>query len=334
MAGLMIAASRPPRGAPSGSPGVQAPDQEGAAPREPNPVIPRAPDAAAPRKLDPRAVMRRASGENFPVASRMLPREMRTHLLALYGFARLVDELGDGAPSGAAAGPTPQERLAALDELEHDLDRAYRGKARHPLLKRLEPTLGQCALPRDPFVRLIEANRIDQRVSRYETWEQLRGYCELSANPVGELVLGVFGQATLARVTLSDSICTALQLIEHCQDVAEDRDRGRVYLPVEDLARCGCTIADLSSEHAGEPLRAALAFQAHRARELLAQGTPLIGELRGVRERLAVASFIAGGRAALDAIERAEYDVLTGPPRAGVGRRMLALAGTLAERRR
>ncbi len=269
--------------------------------------------------------MARAESESFPVASRLLPRRVRVHLLAVYGFARLVDELGD-----SFAG----DRLAALDELQRDLDRAYRGEAEHPLLRRLQPTLRECALPREPFVRLIEANRMDQRVSRYQTWEQLRGYCELSANPVGELVLGVFGQATPARVALSNSICTALQLAEHCQDVAEDRDRGRVYLPAQDMARFGCTISDLSCEHAGEPLRQTVAFELARARELLTRGAALIDELHGVRERLALAAFLAGGRAALDAIERADCDVLAGPPRAGTGRRLLALAGTLAERRR
>lgn len=329
------------------------------------------------------AVMARASGENFPVASRLLPRRPRAHLLALYGFARLADELGDGPPPGvgtqgavgARAGAlnagginagdlnvggvdaggldagdvlalTPsgeggdarpgdaQARLAALDELERDLDRAYRGEARHPLLVRLQPALRECALPREPFARLIEANRVDQRVSRYETWEQLRGYCALSANPVGELVLGIFGQATPERVALSDSICTALQLTEHCQDVAEDRDRGRVYLPAEDLDRFGCTVSELSAAHAGGPLRAVLAFEVRRARGLFADGAALIRRLEGVRERLAVAAFVAGGRAALEAIERAGYDVLAGPPRAGTGRRLRVLGATLAERRR
>src|ERR1700722_12300325 len=132
------------------------------------------------------AVMARATGENFPVASRVLGAELRAHLLALYGFARLVDELGDCAPG---------DRLAALDWLESELDRAYAGTAGHPLLARLTPTLRECALPREPFVRLIEANRLDQRKSRYETWGELRDYCSLSANPVGELVLGVFGQS-------------------------------------------------------------------------------------------------------------------------------------------
>jgi squalene synthase HpnC len=273
---------------------------------------------------DAQTVMARASTENFPVASRMLPRRSRSHLLAVYGFARLTDELGDSALG---------DRLIALDELERDLDRAYAGRAEHPLLRALQPTLRECALAREPFARLIEANRVDQRVSRYETWEQLCGYCELSANPVGEIVLGVLGLATPARVRLSNSICTALQLAEHWQDVAEDMAGGRVYLPTEDLDRFGCTPADLAARHAGEPLRRLLAFEVARARGVLAEGAPLIDELHG-RAKLAVAAFVAGGRAALDAIERARYDVLPGPPRAGKGRRLLALTATLVDRSR
>jgi squalene synthase HpnC len=279
------------------------------------------------------AVMARAGTENFSVASRVLPRRVRDHLLAVYGFARLVDELGDSAVGDSVeddltAVAATGVRLAALDWLEHELDRAFRGEAEHPLLVRLQATVRACALAREPFARLIEANRVDQCVSRYQTWVQLRGYCALSADPVGELVLGILGLATPARIALSDSICTALQLTEHCQDVAEDLARGRVYLPVEDLRRFGCAEADLTSAHAGEPLREVLAFEVARARDLLADGAPLIAQLRG-RPRLAVAAFVAGGRAALDAIERARYDVLAGPPRAGRARRALALAGTL-----
>ncbi len=268
------------------------------------------------------AVMARAQTENFPVASRVLPRRERRHLLALYGFARLVDELGDSDER------QPAERLAALDWLEGELDRAFRGQAAHPLLMRVGETVRECALTRDPFARLIEANRVDQRVGRYESWEQLRGYCALSADPVGELVLAVFGLATPARIALSDSVCTALQLAEHCQDVAEDLARGRIYLPAEDLRRFDCVEADLASEHASASVRAVLAFEVARARGLLADGAPLIAQLRG-RPKLAVAAFVAGGSAALDAIEGVRYDVLPGPPRAGRVRRAAALARTL-----
>jgi squalene synthase HpnC len=280
------------------------------------------------------AVMGRARGENFPVASHVLPRRSRRHLLALYGYARLVDEVGDSPRGDRSPQLAAEERLAALDEIEADLDRAYAGQARHPLLQRLMPTLRSCELPREPFVRLIEANRMDQRVSSYETWEQLAGYCELSANPVGELVLRIFGLATPARIARSDEICTGLQLAEHCQDVAEDLMRDRVYLPAEDLARFGCRPEDLAAAHVGGALRAVLTFEVARARELLARGGALIGTLPGLRERLAVAAFAAGGRAALAAIERADFDVLAGLPRAGHWRRARALVVTLREGRR
>jgi squalene synthase HpnC len=281
-------------------------------------------ESASPRVPDAQAVMAQARGENFPVASRLLPRAVRADLLALYGFARLVDELGDELPG---------DRLAALDWLEAELEGAYRGEARHPLMQALTPTLRARRLSPEPFRRLIEANRVDQHTTRYESWEQLRGYCHLSADPVGELVLEVLGVASPERVALSDRICTALQLVEHLQDVAEDRARGRVYLPLAELERFGCSPDELAAPHASEPLRALLAFQARRARELLREGTPLLGTLHG-RPRLAVAAFVAGGHAALDAIARAGYDVLPGPPRAGRARRLWGFARVLAGRAR
>ncbi len=282
-------------------------------------------DGGAPPRGAPsaEAVMARAAGENFPVASRLLPRAQREHLLAVYGFARLVDELGD-SPEIA-----PAERPAALDWLEGELDAALAGRAEHPLMVRLGATMTACGLAREPFVRLIEANRLDQRKSRYATWEELNAYCALSADPVGEIVLGVFDRSEPELIALSDRICTALQLAEHCQDVAEDLGRGRVYLPQEDLARFGCEEQELSREHAPPPLRAVLAFEVERGRGLLREGLPLLAALRG-RPRLAVAAFAAGGRAAFDAIERAGFDVLPEPPRAGTGHRLAALAATLS----
>jgi len=269
------------------------------------------------------ALLARARGENFPVAIRLLGRRTRADLLAIYGFARLVDELGDAYEG---------DRLQALDWAEAELDRAFAGTAAHPVFVALTPTLRAHRLAREPFARLIEANRLDQRVSRYESWEQLRGYCSLSADPVGQLVLGIFGVREPRLLGLSDLVCTALQLTEHCQDVAEDLAAGRIYMPAEDLARFGVTEADLAAAPpSGATVRALLAFEVDRARGLLEQGAPLIDEL-APRAALAVAAFIAGGRAALTAIERADHEVLAGAPRAS--RRMLAraLAGTLGER--
>src|SRR6202000_1824167 len=122
-------------------------------------------------------------------------------------------------------------------------------------------TVRACELPSGPVERLIEANRLDQVKTRYETFDQLLAYCQLSAAPVGELVLGIFGAATPERVALSDRVCAGVQLVEHLQDIAEDRGRDRVYLPREDLIRFGCNDGDLSAEPT-DSLRALIAFEA------------------------------------------------------------------------
>jgi squalene synthase HpnC len=263
----------------------------------------------------------RASGENFSVASVVLGRDNRRHLTAIYGYARLVDQLGD-----AVAG----DRLAALDAFEADLSRIYEGASPvHPVLRRLEPTVRELSLPREPFDRLIEANRRDQQLATYGTFEELVAYCDLSANPVGELVLHVFGAATPDRIALSDCVCTALQLAEHWQDVAEDRAAGRIYLPADDLARFGVAPGDLDAPSAGANVRDLMAFEVERARTLLDEGAPLVGRLHG-RARLAVAGYVGGGRAALDAIDAAGHDVLAGPPKAGKARRALSTLSTYA----
>jgi squalene synthase HpnC len=234
------------------------------------------------------AVLERAGTENFSVASLVLGRATRDHLLAIYGFARLVDQLGDEVDG---------DRLAHLGWLEEDLDRVYEGVPDHPIMRRLAPTVRALSLPREPFVRLIDANRRDQRQVVYATFEELVDYCDLSANPVGELVLRVFGAATAARVVQSDAVCTALQLLEHWQDVQEDYERGRVYLPAEDLQRFG--VAPGAFE--GDAYARLLAFEIERAQVLLDEGAALVGTLRG-RARLAVAGYVGGGRAGLDAL--------------------------------
>jgi squalene synthase HpnC len=170
------------------------------------------------------------------------------------------------------------------------------------------------SLPEEPFRRRVAANRQDQRVTRYEHYEQLVDYCTLSANPVGHLVLGVFDAATPERIAQSDAICTALQLVEHWQDVAEDLAAGRIYLPAQDLRRFGCSEVDLKASAATPALRQLMAFEVQRARELLRQGEPLAGSLRGWA-RLAIVGFAAGGHAALDGIEAQDFDVLARAPR-------------------
>jgi squalene synthase HpnC len=220
--------------------------------------------------------------------------------MAVYGYARLVDDIGD-----ESAG----DRLAELDWVEAELDRAFAGVATHPVLVRLQSTIAACRLERQPFVDLIEANRRDQAVKRYPTWDDLIGYCALSANPVGRIVLAIFDAATPERIARSDDVCSGLQVVEHLQDVGEDARNGRVYLPAEVLTRFGCSDEALTQPVAAPPLRAAVAEVAGRARTLLASGVPLARSLRG-RPRWAVAGFCAGGLAVLDAIADAGNDVL------------------------
>jgi squalene synthase HpnC len=288
---------------------------------------------AAVDAVDPGAG--RAAGENFPVALKILPTSRRRHLMAAYRFARTTDDIGDQAP--------PDQRLALLDDLEADLRRLYAGQdgtpgqgaagqgaagqeaagqeaageaPRSQVVRGLGPAVAECAIPMRPFLDLIEANRQDQVVSRYPAFDDLLGYCRLSANPVGRIVLYVFGCFTQPRAELSDSICTALQLAEHWQDVAEDLRAGRIYLPGEDLDAYGCTEQDLAQASAPPKVRELMAFETRRAGELLDAGAPLIGTLRGAA-RLAVAGYVAGGRAALAAITAAGHDVLRETPRPG-----------------
>jgi len=249
----------------------------------------------------------RETGENFPVALRVLPRHVRVHLAAVYDVARVIDDLGDEAPG---------DRSALLRDFRADLATIFNGaRPRSPVLVRLAATVRARGLRQQPFDDLIEANLLDQRVSRYQTYADLLAYCELSANPIGRIVLEVFGVATPARAALSDRICTALQVIEHCQDVAEDRRAGRIYLPLADLDQFGVRPEDLDAPSASPQVRQLVAFEADRAQELLNSGTPLLGQLSGWA-RLAVSGYVAGGGAALVALRRAKWDVLSSCPRA------------------
>jgi squalene synthase HpnC len=289
----------------------------------------RAPADAADAADESNLLAGQAAGENFPVALRMLPARRREHLMAVYGFARTVDDIGDEAP--------PAQRSGLLDELEADLRRLYArygavsgvssgaggsdggsagdgGEPRSRVVRALAPTVADCAIPMQPFLDLILANRQDQVVTRYESFRDLLGYCRLSANPVGRIVLYVFDSFTPERAELSDSVCTALQLAEHWQDVAEDLRAGRIYVPAADIQTYGCTERDLAQASASPSVRALMAFETGRARVMLDTGAPLIGMLRGAA-RVAVAGYVAGGRAALAAIAAADHDVLRATPR-------------------
>ena len=278
------------------------------------------------------AVAAKASAENFPVALRVLPKRWRAHLTALYGFARLTDDIGDEPLPGLPADATPETitatRLSLLDELQRDVARIYDDKAPEPdldAIKALARTVRDCAIPAQPFYDLIQANRQDQLVTRYDTYQDLEDYCKLSANPVGQVVLYIVGAATPERIAASDRVCTALQVIEHTQDVAEDLANDRIYLPRQDMNAHRVTEADLAEKTAGKQVRELVKFEADRAGRLLDDGAPLVGTLKGAA-RLAIAGYVAGGRATLKAIEAGGYDVLRATPRPGKADTLVMMA--------
>ncbi len=251
-------------------------------------------------------ILGRAAGENFTVASRLLPRSTRHHLMAFYGYARLADYLGDEFEG---------DRLAALNWLEAETRRASEDPhdaPLHPLVAQGVTSARELGLDTSPFFDLISANVADQTVTRYATFEDLLGYCHLSANPVGRLVLGVFGYQDPAYLAWSDAICTGLQLAEHWHDVGEDARAGRIYLPTADLERFGVAPDELTTAGpASVAWRALMVFEVSRARRCLEEGAPLLGRLTG-RAKWAVAGFWAGGQAALDGIAARRFDV-SGP---------------------
>ena len=252
--------------------------------------------------MEAAVVARRARTENFPVASVLFPRRLRPHLRAVYGFARLVDILGDEVEG---------DRLAALDDLELELAACYSGEPSWPVMQALAPTIHEFSLPREPFLRLIEANRMDQRIAEYETWADLKHYCVHSADPVGRLVLGLLRLADQAElVAASDDVCTGLQLVNFLQDVPRDLALGRIYLPAEDRRHFEVTVLDRPNER----LTALLRFEAARARDLLAGGQQLRERIGG-RVGRGVGLFARGGLAALDTLEHAGWDIFTQRPR-------------------
>jgi len=249
----------------------------------------------------------RSHYENFAVVSRFLPQRYRQDLFHVYGFCRTVDDLGDEAPG---------DRLALLDRWEEELRACYREDVRgpsHPVMVALQETIRKYDIPPQPFLKLIEANRMDQRQQRYSTYADLLRYCEHSANPVGHLVLYVWGYRDADRQRLSDATCTALQLTNFWQDVRRDWELGRLYIPLEDMQRFGYSEDALAARQANDRLRALLAFEVARARALFREGlklVPLVSRDLQVDLRL----FTLGGRKVLDAIERQGYDVLSRRP--------------------
>ncbi|MEX0763393.1 MAG: squalene synthase HpnC [Dehalococcoidia bacterium] len=242
--------------------------------------------------------------ENFSLGTRLLPRDLRRHFYAIYAFCRGVDDLGDEIEG---------DRLASLNEWERQLRLSYDGTPDHPYFLALRDTISQFDIPREPFLKLIEANRRDQAMKRHPDYRELLDYCDHSANPVGRIVLYLFGHRAPELHALSDHTCTALQLANFWQDVARDYAIGRIYIPLADMASYGVDEGAIASGQATEEFRRLMKFQVGRTKEMFRRGYELVDMV--IRPaRIDLALFTAGGLAVLRAIEQQDYDVLSRRP--------------------
>jgi squalene synthase HpnC len=244
--------------------------------------------------------------ENFTVASLLLPRRLLPHFHAVYAYCRWADDLADEVDEGPRA-------LELLHWWRQELLACYEGKARHPVMVALRPTIRRFRIPPQPFLDLLLAFEQDQRVKRYETFEQLLGYCRNSANPVGRLVLYLCEAFDAERADLSDCICTALQLANFWQDVARDHAIGRVYLPAEDRRRFGYEDTDLEAHRFTPAFAELMRFEVDRARKLFQRGAPLV-PLMPAAYRADIDLFLRGGLAILRKIEQCGYNVWAARP--------------------
>ncbi|MDX2032650.1 MAG: squalene synthase HpnC [Blastocatellia bacterium] len=255
----------------------------------------------------------RSHYENFPVGSLLVPRAVRRHVYSIYAFARVADDLADEGYE-SDDGPSEAQRLAELDAWETKLDAAVRGRADHPVFIALAVTLRELRLPADLLRDLLSAFKQDVTRRRYENFEEVLDYCARSANPVGRLILHLFGYADEERQRLSDEICTALQLANFWQDVAVDIRKDRVYLPRDEMARFGVCVEDLRARRFGPEYAALMRFQVERTREGFLRGAALPSRVRG---RLAIELRLTwlGGMRILERIEEMNYDTLNARPR-------------------
>jgi squalene synthase HpnC len=275
----------------------------------------------APSEAEARGYCRRLARshyENFSVASWFLPERLRQHFFNVYAYCRISDDLGDEVGDTAAS-------LQLLDQWETELNACYEGHPRHPVFVALAETVRKFEIPKHEFADLLTAFRQDQSVSRYETFNDLLGYCRYSANPVGHLVLYLCGYRDSDRQQLSDYTCTALQLANFWQDVSADFAKGRIYLPLEDLRRFGVSEEVIRDGENTAAFRAMTRFEVERAREWFAQGMPLIAK---VERALAtdIELFSRGGQEILRAIERQDYAVLGRRPAISKTRKLALVA--------
>ena len=257
--------------------------------------------------------------ENFTVGSWFLPPSTRKYFYSIYAYCRSVGDLGDEYPG---------DRIQALDFWEHEIEECFQGTPKHPYMIALQETIRAFDIPKEPFVKLVQANRMDQETKRHATYEDVEYYCQHSANPVGHLVLYVSGYRDKERQRLSDYTCTALQLTNFWQDVARDLAMGRIYIPLEDIKRSGYSVDELERGVVNDSFRQLMSFEVERARELFKRGLKLVDTLDG-RLKLDVLLFSKGGMKVLDLIERRGFDVLSQRPALSRRAKLGLMLGTM-----
>ena len=263
-------------------------------------IPPSAPSLAEAKQYCAR--LARTHYENFSVASWFLPKTLRQDFFNVYAYCRISDDLGDEVGD-------PQASLLLLDQWQEELDACYSGSPRHPVFVALAETVGKFKIPKHEFSDLLTAFRQDQTVTRFETFDDVLAYCHYSANPVGHLVLYLCGYSDPERQQLSDYTCTALQLANFWQDVSVDYEKGRIYLPLEDMRRHAVTEDGIAGRRNSPAFCQLMKFEVERAREWFARGLPLAGK---VSSELAIdiELFTRGGEGILNAIERQGFAVL------------------------
>jgi squalene synthase HpnC len=283
--------------------------------------------AVAPSLSEARAYCRRLATshyENFSVVTWFLPQHLHDHFYAVYAYCRISDDLGDEVGDAATS-------IRLLDAWEEELNACYDGQPKHPVFVALAETVRECNIPKKPFADLLIAFRQDQTVTRYQTFENLLGYCRNSANPVGRLVLYVCGYRDEQLHILSDYTCVALQLANFWQDVTVDWRKGRVYLPLEDLRRFRVTEQQIADRIFTHEFAELMKYEVARARDLFNLGLPLANR---VDKQLGtdIELFTRGGQEILNAIEKQGYDVLKSRPSISKSRKWALVLGAAVRR--
>jgi len=260
----------------------------------------------------------RSHYENFSVATWFLPKRLRQHFYNVYSYCRISDDLGDETGNTQAS-------LLLLDEWETELNACYHGSPRHPVFVALAVTVREFDIPKQTFADLLTAFRQDQTITRYPTFDDLIGYCHFSANPVGHLVLYLCGYRDPERRQLSDFTCSALQLANFWQDVTPDYEKGRIYLPLEDLHRFRVSENDIKAQRNTDQFRDLMRFEVQRAREWFDRGLPLAHKV-GRELAIDLELFSRGGQEILNAIARQDYAVLGNRPAISKSRKLALVA--------